>query len=234
MNINKKLDEKEEVNQSKIETLAHEELESNSWIIDKEYKYLKNLNFYISIISDLEYVINCISELQIIREKEKHQKEERILIKRSLFISVITTYGRCFTCTKKNGRIWLNKNLITEYFPKNSDINSKDLIKFHEYIMNLRHKYIAHADENNFESTRAYIEFEFDYKSFILNSKIKNFTAGMYNFDETQMSNFKIISNCFLAIVEIKKSELVEKLKNEIGNEKLKQIGIPIAKRLNI
>ena len=60
-----------DVTPKSVEEILLNKLPSNSWLIDEEIKFVKQLNGYISINEDLENVKELIAELSEIREREK-------------------------------------------------------------------------------------------------------------------------------------------------------------------
>jgi hypothetical protein len=218
-----------DVTPKSIEEILLRELPFNSWLIDEEIKYVKQLNGYISIIEDLQSVKELIKELSEIREREVlNNFEERRLIKRALFTNAIITYARCFNFSKKDGRNSIDIKLIKKDFPKQKDFEVDDLIKFHNYIMELRNTFIAHADKNIYETDRAHVEFEYDGQT--LNSIFSHYVIKVFSFDEVQLKNFSILTNVVLLKVEEKRRVIIDKVKNEIGNQKLLEIGLRISK----
>jgi len=219
-----------DVTTKSVEEILLRELPSNSWLIDDEIKYVKQLNGYISTIEDLQNVKELIKELSEIREREVlNNIEERRIIKRALFTNAIVTYARCFNFTKKDGRNSIDIKLIKKDFPEQKDFEVNDLIKFHKYIMELRNTFIAHADKNIYETDRAHIEFEYDGQT--LNSIFSHYVIKVFSFDEVQLKNFSILTNVVLLKVEEKRRTIIDKVKNEIGNQKLLEIGLGISKK---
>lgn len=213
-----------------VEEILLNELPSNSWLIDEEIKFVKQLNGYISIKEDLENVEELIAELTEIREREKqNNKEERRLIKRALFTNAIITYARCFNFTKKGGRNSIDIKLIKKDFPTQKEFEVNDLIRFHKYIMELRNTFISHADKNIYETDKAHIEFQYDGETF--NSTFSHYSIKVFSLDEVQLKNFSILTNVLLLKVDEKRRLLTDKVKSEIGNDKLLEIGLGISKK---
>lgn len=212
-----------------VQDLINEALPEYGWLIDEEINYVNHLNGYNSIIEDLEFAKDCLSELSKIRiDERKTGNPKSRLIKRAFFTNSIITYARCFNYTKKNGRISISHNEFKKEFPENVNITADDLINFHNYIMDLRNKFIAHADQNVFETNRAYIEFKFE--DMYLKSTFANLSVSMFSFDETQLINFMKLIEFLMINLENKKKLLTEKVKNEIGNEKLLGLASKIVK----
>lgn len=210
-----------------IDDMTINGLESNCWIIDKKIKYVNPFNGYNSIIADLNHSKECVLEIKRKKEKEINDKVEQLII-RALFTNSIISYARCFNSTKKEGRISLDFNVSKKYFPTETNIGFNELYSFHKYILKLRNKFIAHADKNDYETEKAYIEFKYDGE--YLDYNFNSYEIKMNNFDEIQMENFLILIETLLTITNVKKNILLEKINDEIGNDKLVRIGMKIAK----
>jgi hypothetical protein len=116
---------------------------SFDYSIDVDGKEIKRYKGLVSIILDLEFVSDSIRLLNDMTDKKQKTVE------RSLFISSIITYGRCFTQTRGRGTK-LDK----------SDSIKPQFIELHEYIMELRHEYIAHAGISDAEKFYATLHFK--------------------------------------------------------------------------
>ncbi|WP_422082809.1 hypothetical protein [Ulvibacterium sp.] len=220
-----------DVTPQSVEDILLAELPSNAWLIDETIKYAKQLNDHISILEDLQNVKELIQELTIIRKRElSNNTGERRLLKRALFTNAIIGYGRCFNYTKKGGRNSIDIKIIKKDFPGQNGIKVNDLIRFHKYIIGLRNSFVAHADKSIYETDRAHIEFQYDGST--LNSIFSHYSIKVYSFDEVQLKNFSILTDLLVVKVEEKKSALVDKLKSEIGDSKLIDIGFKIAKKV--
>ena len=91
---------------------------------------------FFSIQSDLKQIqewLECITT--------EKQGESTSSIERSLFVSSLTFYWKCFSQTKGRGRAKLSENKI-----------SKDLLPAHKFIKELRHNFAAHSGDAKFES----------------------------------------------------------------------------------
>lgn len=212
-----------------VQDLLSKALPKNGWFIDENIKYVKHLNDYNSIIEDLEFAKECLQELKKIRileENTKIKKSENL--KRVYFTNSVITYARCFNYTKKDGRISIDKKQFKKNFPDKTDLKPDDLIRFHNYIMDLRNKFVAHADKNVFEAKRTYVQFK--YKDQYLHSTFANLSVTMFNFDQTQLSNFMVLLDYSIISLKRKTDTLIKKVKNEIGNERLLEIASKIFK----
>jgi hypothetical protein len=77
------------------------------------------------------------------------QKDENILIIKSLFFSSIIFYGKCFTDAKKGRRIKLER----KHVPKN-------FLEVHDEIMRYRHNLAAHSGEGRWDTGELICIFE--------------------------------------------------------------------------
>lgn len=223
MNINK-------FNSENPEDLLKDALPKNSWLIDESIPYVKHLNDYNSIIEDLEFAKECLIELKKMRLLEENTKiQNSNTLKRAYFTNSVITYARCFNSSKKDGRISINKNQFRRNFPDNVNVKAEDLVEFHNYIMDLRNKFIAHADKSIFETIRVYIQFENEGE--YLHSTFANLSIAMFNFDETQLSNFMVLIDYAIITLKEKSQILTQKIKDEIGDNKLLEVGIKILKK---
>ena len=93
---------------------------------------------YVSIKLDLEYVKKLVEK--IILPSVKDMDEEII---KSLWITSVIIYGKCFTSSKGRKIILDEKN----FFKTNFKLKS-----LHKDLMTLRHNYIAHAGNSIFEN----------------------------------------------------------------------------------
>ena len=209
-----------------INQLITKRLPNNTWVIGSEYKSLKKLNSFNSIANDLNYVKDCIEELY----SDIKTKKFNDTVIRSLLFGSITTYVRCFNSRKKDGRLKLEISTIKKYFPKNEKLNTDGMLEFHNYLIKLRNKFIGHADLNEFEIIKSYIEFTYHLKKDILDSQFKVISAGMISFDDIQLNNFKVLTEYMLIVCEIEIKKANTNLRNEIGDLKLKEIGLNITK----
>ncbi|MCU6798264.1 hypothetical protein OB236_39665 [Paenibacillus sp. WQ 127069] len=69
--------------------------------------------------------------------------EENYILQHSLWFAGVTTYGRCFTEAAGRG-IKLEKSKYVTHLEESK-------VRTHDEIMEQRNKYIAHADDNNYE-----------------------------------------------------------------------------------
>jgi hypothetical protein len=105
----------------------------------KDPKSLKYVGLEL-IKSDLLRIKEWIDiSLKLLSKKEKDADVEHIL--QSLFISIVTTYWKCFADTKGRHRIHLNKNNI-----------DPEYLSLHEELKRIRNNFAAHSGDDPFES----------------------------------------------------------------------------------
>ncbi len=211
------------------EDILKEALPKNSWLIDESILHVKHLNDYNSIIEDLEFAKECLIELKKMRMLEENTEiENSNILKRAYFTNSVITYARCFNYTKQGGRISINKKQFKKNFPNNEKITANDLVKFHDYIMDLRNKFIAHADKSIFEKNRVYIQFEAEGEN--LHSTFANLSVAMFNFEQTQLSNFMVLVDYTIINLRDKSKTLTQKVKDQIGDDKLLEVAMKTLK----
>lgn len=146
--------------------------------IDVEDARLKRYAGLTSIQLDLAFVRDSLRHLAEIKDKSNQT------IRRSLFISSIITYGRCFTQTRGRGtRLESTKYIKPQY---------KEL---HGEVMNLRHEYIAHAGVSDGEKFYATVYF-----NIIPESNEAELRLGYEGFGQIGFSDKQI--EVFLALID--------------------------------
>lgn len=94
---------------------------------------------YCAMKEDLELILKYIN---LLREKPQN------VIESSLSYSLISLYGKCFTDASKNSFPKLEANIFAD---------KDDLIETHNYLMDLRHQFIAHRGDTESEIGIAYM-----------------------------------------------------------------------------
>tara|TARA_R110001592_G_scaffold255297_2_gene518818 strand:- start:1059 stop:1760 length:702 start_codon:yes stop_codon:yes gene_type:complete len=202
-------------------------LPPNSTVLDPTSKFVKQFIDYCSIESDLEMVKRSISELSNIRieEYKKHKKDDYedpiLLVKRSLFISTIIGYCRCFNSSK--GRLSINQNFIKRNFPS-SLMSVDNTIEFHNKIVEIRNNYIAHANNYHLEQVIGFIQFE--YKNGHLESRMNYAQAANYSFHEDELEKFLILASFLMEQIHSKKERVSTKIIEEMTFEGLMRLGV--------
>ena len=151
--------------------------------IDINDKRIKRYKGYASINVDLKHVGEFISLLLDIKNENLSNKisdkEITQLTERSLFISSIITYARCFAGTDGRG-IKLNAR---------DSIIDDEFKLLHEYLINMRNQYLAHAGISNSERLFASANFVVhDNKEATLRLSYEIF--GQYSIDKKDLLTF--------------------------------------------
>lgn len=94
---------------------------------------------YCAMNEDMELILKYII---LLKEKPDNVLES------ALTYSIISLYGKCFTDASKNKFPKLEANIFEGYM---------SLIQTHEYLMDLRHQFIAHRGETESEIGIAYM-----------------------------------------------------------------------------
>lgn len=166
--------------------------DSFDYSIDIDDKGIKRYKGLTSIIIDLSYVKDSLKLLSDYKDKASKTIERRTL-ERSLFISSLITYGRCFTQTRGRGI----KLEPTEFIkPKYKEL--------HKYLIELRHEYIAHAGISDGEKVYAVALF-----NIIKETKEVSMKIGYEIFGQIGLSNEQIY--LFLELID----DLTETLKQK-------------------
>lgn len=93
-----------------------------------------------SIEKDLRDSLRFLDEYQMILSYKQAEKNDILL--KALFRAIVITYGRCFKNSNARIKI-LSDDVISE---KNKDV--------HAELIEIRDKYVAHADDTEYESCR--------------------------------------------------------------------------------
>jgi hypothetical protein len=89
---------------------------------------------YCAMHEDLNLLLNYIEELT---------KEHNRIVKSSLTYAMLALYGKCFTDASKNSNPKLE--------PKSIFSNQKEFKETHDFLMDLRHQFIAHRGKTDSE-----------------------------------------------------------------------------------
>lgn len=113
---------------------AKEEFSDDNFIVAIPIFYAKKFIAYCAMKEDLKLCLQYI-------EKLKEQSDN--VIKSSLTYALISLYGKCFTDASKNNYPKLEPNKI---FTENKEIEET-----HNFLMDLRHQFIAHRGKTDSE-----------------------------------------------------------------------------------
>ena len=148
---------------------------------------------YCAMKEDLELLLEYIN---VLRNEKSH------LIKSSLTYSLIALYGKCFTDGSQNSNSKLEPNHLFA--------NNEQNMEIHNYMMNLRHQFIAHRGDTESEIGVA----------FMIIPKKGNVDEKQIQFNQLKRSSF---SSEKLNLIEILIKSIIEDLKVSIqkNGEKL-------------
>lgn len=188
-------------------------------------RYLKGFLAHFFTASDLEFVKELIHQLIDLRIKDNaddHFVEKNFHLKRSLFTTAIVTYMRCFNSPKGKLQKLDIKHLLKK-LPDDLVFNGKfmkeRLLGLHERIAFLRNKYIAHADDNDFETVGTYMTLNYNGKN--LEYSLNGIYLATYNFDEEEMQNWIFLISFYIKYLVEKQNELTDAFFKSISKEDL-------------
>ena len=182
--------------------------------IDIDDPRLKRYTGLTSIQLDLTFVKDSMRQLAEMGDNDLQTT------RRSLFISSIITYGRCFTQTKGRG-IRLEP---ADYIKAQYKI-------IHDELMNLRHEYIAHAGVSDGEKFYATIYFNIIPESNEAEYKLGYEGFGQIGFSDEQIVTFLELIDDLTTAVKAKAKEAANSFlsslttdeKNELLRKALKK-----------
>jgi hypothetical protein len=190
---------------------------SFDYSIDIEDKRIKKYKGLTSIIFDLSFVRECL----ILLVDSKTNKVSNT-IERGLFISSIVTYSRCFTQAKGRGTRLDSKNIF----------NSEE-IKLHEYLMNLRNEYIAHAGTSDGERIYASANFSLVQGANEVDIRIGYEVFGQVGLSKDQINSFVILlDQLIINLANQREIEVKAYLSFLTSNEKNEMLKRAIYKRI--
>lgn len=109
-------------------------------VFEVQTKRSKNICAYTLIDKDLREALIYLTQYENLI-KNKLTKKNYILAK-ALFRSFFITYGKCFVKGNERG-VWLNRDFVPEKYRST-----------HDLMMDIRHKFIAHADTDILENCK--------------------------------------------------------------------------------
>lgn len=137
----------------------------------------------------------------------RDEEDEVSDILKSLTLSLFITYSKMFS-QSDSGRITLDARDVFK--------NNKSLIKNHEFLIEQRNTYVAHAGDTHLESAKTVILLDEDPMSSEL-PKITVFTNHMYCFEQ---KGFEIL----LELVDFIESKVLEKSKKIVDRMENKEL----------
>lgn len=158
----------------------------------------KQVTSYQSMRSDLGLCRNCISELFDPKNNE--------IVKSSLFYTIIALYGKCFTDATSSRSAKLE---LIDFDKK------KELIPYHNEIMDMRHNFVAHRGSSEHEFGVAYLSLGVpDLTKHVRVKQIKR-----KSFDSAKVDKYVELLDFLISVVEEKYKKGGEKLWNHMLNE---------------
>ncbi|WP_019407701.1 hypothetical protein [Pseudomonas psychrophila] len=135
---------------SNVEYLLDGKPARHKLLLSKRAKQAGNFKL---IHKDLEYVEKSLAILTTINSSTFFNIDSNDdIVKRSLFTSSVITYGKCFATGELRG-VKLDISFIKKIFtPK--------LLSRHKNIIEIRNKYIAHANTETHEKAHTFIAFD--------------------------------------------------------------------------
>ena len=104
---------------------------------------LRNLDRWIFLMQQVHEARYYIDRAQQLGHPENFQSLEGILEFLAHFRGALSSYAKCFVRAGP-GKVTLNKHSVFDA--------DSTMLALHDRIMELRHKYVAHSDSNEFES----------------------------------------------------------------------------------
>jgi hypothetical protein len=202
--------------------LARQKWNEFDYTIDLDDKKIKRYKGYASITFDLKNVGEFISLLLDIKEGNIKEQNEGLrinqLIERSLFVSSIVTYARCFTQTDGRGIKLESRDCFEE--------SQVDLKRVHGSLLEIRNQYLAHAGVSNSERIFASANFNvIDDNEVSL--RLSHEIFGQYGLDKNDMLTFLALVNHLMERTAKKRDEAardyIESLTFEEKNGLLKK-----------
>ena len=111
-------------------------------------QYTKTAKTYMAMNTDMEFMLEAIEELITYKSQEENKKE---YIEKALWVFLIITYGKCFTDATKSKQTKLEAR---ECFKGEGE----KFLVLHNEIMRMRHEFVAHRGDNEFEQTILYFK----------------------------------------------------------------------------
>lgn len=113
---------------------AQEEYSDENHVVAIPGFMSKKFIAYCSMHEDLNLLLNYIDELN---------KDHNRIVTSSLTYAMLALYGKCFTDASKNSNPKLE--------PKSLFVDQKELKETHDFLMDLRHQFIAHRGKTDSE-----------------------------------------------------------------------------------
>lgn len=204
--------------------------ERGELIVNIDTPLTKQYRAYASIEENLEFVSEIIIQLLEIWRTEAKGREttstkfeffndNKRTLKRSLFITSIITYMRCFTKAQGRGTT-LNEKDIFKNIPE--VLNPYNFEELHMKIENIRNNYIAHAGNSDHEDLSTFIKFELEANK--IHATLSYKIINVYNFDSEEMESFFYLIKYLKKYAERKQNEIVNAFFKQTSEEEIKNL----------
>ena len=184
--------------------------QETDFYVDLDFPIAHKRACYFRTKQDLEFVMRWLhyqDELRIALPNDEHQQD---IILMGLWFASVATYAKCFTDTSKGknrGKLEKRDHLKGA---------TEEMIKLHDHVLNVRHTYISHGVENEFEHTISRL-----YITPTENPKEVDFrigTVGVRNTNEAEQNH-----ELFKSLVQVVISNVYKKLEI-LGNKVREEI----------
>lgn len=211
--------------------LIKKALPSKSILIDFDGNpYLKEFLLHFYTANNFESVKELIYKLVEYRVNEMETEispdnfysDSNFYVKRSFFISAIIIYSKCFNSpkgkVKKMDIKYLLKKLPPDLTLDDKSIQDR-LFTIHQKIITLRNKYIAHVEDSDFETVKAFLTMNMNGR--ILEHSLNGIYLGTYNFDSEEMQDWILLTSFLIKNLVEKQNELAGLFFNSISRDEL-------------
>ena len=190
--------------------ITKEEINTFNYLLPKVFS--KKIISYMSIREDLLLIIKQVNFLLDYKYKVVLiDQNYREAVVQGIWSSIVITYGRCFTDASKSSKSKLE--------PLECFSHKNETLKItHDYIMSIRHNFVAHRGETEHDVSVAYMKIP----KFESNPRKTEFRIKSIR---TVSPKEKILLNCkelithLLKIVESKLQKQTEKIHKVIFND---------------
>lgn len=150
---------------------------------------------YSSILLDLQICEEALKQLK---------KNNKYILKTSLFTTIIILYGKCFTDSSSSKFPKLEKSIFEQEEEKFKHL--------HGELMNMRHNYIAHRGSSQYEFGKAYFQ---------INPKTWHYTIKVglqrrHNFEPKEIPDYLNLIEFLLDKFQEKYDKVTQKIGNHI------------------
>ncbi len=144
-------DTKDELIAKMIESIKESETETFNYLLPEFLS--RQVATYMSMREDLIFIQEETNLLIELAEKQTDfiDKKRLKIIAPSLWYSIVATYGRCFTDASHSQKPKLEKRDCFDH-------SNSELEQIHDYLMFLRHNFVAHRGNSESEEVLVYLK----------------------------------------------------------------------------